>query len=180
MPVFWTGPPANGGGVSTFYFDDAAGSPAQAVTAVNNALVNFAPFVSNSLSASCGTDIDILDVATGTLQATTSFAPAVTPGSDVADPLPPVVQGLMKLTTTAIVNGRVIRGRIFLPGATEARSTAGVPTAGYLAAVAVFATGLIGAASTDWTVWSQTNGSQHSVASGVGATKWSFLKSRRD
>lgn len=180
VPVFWSGLQTQGGGLTNFFFDPSAGTPAQAVTAVVNFLLATDDRRVVGCDWACGTDVDTLDIGTGTLLSTVSFAPAIGHGVDAGDPLPPTVQGLLQLVTPAITAGRVLRGRIFLPASSETWNIGGVPLAAYRNDYEAAAATMIGLANADWVVWSRTHGVTASVTSATLWTKWASLRSRRD
>lgn len=179
--VTWAGDPTAGGGLSTFYFDSAAGTAAQQVSAVNT----FLTATNDQRAPTCGytieNDVDTLNAATGALENTTATAGGNGVGTATGDPLPPICQGLLRLFTSGIVNGRLLRGRIFLPGATESltQSTGGTATT-YRADYDAAAAALIADANTTWVVWSKTHGFTAAVGSASTWTKFASLRSRRD
>lgn len=169
-----------GGGLSNFYFNDDGGSVSQAVTSVVDFLNSTEDQRSSSLTWSCGGDIDTLNVGTGTLEATESFAPATGTGTASGDILPPATQGLLRIYTTQIVSGRLLRGRIFLPGAVESFSTLGRPVAAYGTDYNNAAATMISDSNSAWSVWSRTHGTLATVDSAQVWTEWATLRSRRD
>lgn len=180
VPVFWQGTYVVGGGVSSFYFNSAAGTPAQAVTAVVDFLNGSEDRRHSSITWSCGADIDTLNVGTGALEATDNFTPATGTGTNGGQPLPPATQGLLRITTGIVVAGRLLRGRIFLPGNTENDNDLGAPVSAYQTDYNALADTMIGLGTADWSVWSRTHGTLASVNSAAIWTKWASLRSRRD
>jgi len=180
VPVVWAGTPTVGGGLSNFYFNSTGGTVAQAVTSVVDFLVATEASRSNNLSWSCGGDIDTLNVGTGALEDQENFTPAVGTGGDGGDELPPISQGLLRLTTGQIVSGRLLRGRLFIPGATETSNTAGFPTTTFRNDYNDAADAMIADANSAWSVWSRTHGTLATITSASMWTQWASLRSRRD
>jgi len=181
VQVVWTSPVVQGGGLSTFYFNDAVGTPAQQVAAVGAFLTGTDGQRGNTTSWATAGDVATLNVGTGTLEGTTSVTPLTGTGSATGDYMPPQTQGLLRLITSTVVGGRLLRGRLFLPGNVEGNNTsAGAPAAGLISDYNGDAATLIGAANAEWSVWSITHGTLANVATASVWNKWASLRSRRD
>ena len=179
--VVWTGTPTAGGGLSTFYFNSAVGTPAQHVSAVATFLDDTEAQRVDTLTWATEQDVATLNVGTGALEAVTSTTVESGTGSAVVDNLPAAVQGLLRMTTNVIAGPRLLRGRLFLPGADEnANSAGGIPLLAYRSDYEAAAAVLIGNANADWSIWSQTHGVLANVASASVWTQWASLRSRRD
>lgn len=132
--------------------------------------------------------VDEVDEATGALvnQVAASAPPAIAfTGS--GDPLPFMVQGLVKLGTNAFINGRRVQGRMFIPGALEVNS-AGTPPAPLSGFVTLMNTGAAALGTTIVTpigqrVWHRPVGGLGGLSVPVttrqASTQWATLKSRR-
>jgi len=127
-----------------------------------------------------GADVAVLNSVTGALEGTATVAQSSGAGSAAGDAQPPAVQGLLRLITSNVVAGRLLRGRLFLPGSLEASNTSGQPSAGYRTAYETPAAALIADANTEWQIWSQTHGVPAVVQSANVWTRWAVLRSRRD
>jgi hypothetical protein len=179
--VIWTGTPVVGGGLTVFNFDSATGTPAQQVAAVAAFLGATEDQRAASLSWTTAPDVQSLNVGTGVLEGSTATTPASGVGTAVGDALPPVVQGLLRIVTSQVVGGRILRGRIFLPGPTEAKNSAsGAPDSIIQTDYNTAGAALISDANTAWTVWSRTHGVNASVSTANMWNKWAELRSRRD
>jgi len=134
-------------------------------------------------SSSWATEADVptLNVGTGTIESIDATTPATGTGTAAGDALPPIAQGLLRLFTSTIVSGRLLRGRIFLPGAPESdsASTGGTSTT-YRSDYEAAAAALIADANSDWSVWSQTHGVLANISSATIWNKWASMRSRRD
>lgn len=126
---------------------------------------------------------------------------AVTPssgaGSIATEPLPYATQLLIRLITSAFVNGRRVRGRIFVPGLSEADNVSGLPSTTLRNLANSAASTLITSSASTLAIWARPYdaldkdgnpipnktprlGSQHSVSQNQVWTQWSLLRSRRD
>lgn len=181
VQVVWTSPNIQGGGLSTFYFNDSVGTPSQQVAAVGAFLAGTEGSRGNTTSWATAGDVATLNVGTGTLEATTSVTPLTGTGTASSDYMPPNTQGLLRLFTSQIVSGRLLRGRLFLPGNVEgSNGTSGQPASAYTTDYNTDAATLIAAANAEWSVWSQTHGVLASITTATCWNKWASLRSRRD
>jgi len=181
IQIVWSGAQVNGNGLSTFYFSDAGGTPSQAVTAVTTFLGATEDRRVIGTRWDFFGDVPVINVTTGALQAINSATAAFGTGTMAGDALPAQNQGLMRLITSTIVNGRLLRGRLFLPAPGEADNGAGgtvsaTYTGDYNTAMAT----LISDPNSVYQIWSHTHGAAGDVTSGSVWTKWAALRSRRD
>jgi hypothetical protein len=175
----FTGAGIVGPAVSTAYFDAAAGSAANAVTAWALLWANLSGSMSTALSFSTGGVVDSLDVATGNLMSTTFVAPTVAAGAATGDQAPIATQARIDWATGTIAFGRRLVGRTFVPAITESDG-AGGPGASLVAAVAVASAAVIAAANSDLVIWSRTHNYAQPAISGTCWSKYAVLRSRRD
>lgn len=181
VQVIWTGTPVVGGGLSTFYFNSAVGTAAQQVSAVQTFLAATEDRRSTTLSWATAADVATLDIATGALTGITTTTPATGVGTAAGDIMPPSNQGLLRLLSSQIAGGRLIRGRLFLPGSIEGDNVStGLPSNTYTADYNVAAAALIADANSEWRIWSPTHGVAPDVVTAVCWNKWAILRSRRD
>jgi len=179
--VVWSGTPTVGDGLSTFYFDGAIGTAAQQVAAVNLFLDSVSASYADNLAWSTQADVAVLNTATGALEGIIATTVQTGAGSLTDDQLSPATQGLLRLITSVVVGGRLLRGRLFLPGATEASNSAGgIPLQAYRDDYEAAAAVLIADANVQWSVWSRTHGALAPIGSANVWTKWAVLRSRRD
>lgn len=185
----WTGPSSPL--ISQLYFDVAGGgTPSQAATAASTFMGAVDAFVSTALTWSMDTEVRQINEETGALQAVNVVTGTNGAGA-AAGPRIDLLQGLITWTTGQIVEGRLVRGRMFVPLPTEDHNTAtGTPElAGYRSGLDAAATALVGDANSTLVVWSRPvkdedgvitrAGSQHDVIAGNTEARWSFLSSRR-
>lgn len=166
--------------LSTMYFEQAAGTPQQAATAVGVFWTAIqARMATNVLWSTDPVVLEISEV-TGKPLSSTTTTPSSGAGTGSATELPIVTQGLIRWGTGIYLAGREVRGRTFVPGLTENDNDLGVPNAGVAAIINGACTTLLGNANADLVVWSRKNGVRYAAASGSMAPYWSFLKTRRD
>jgi len=180
VQVAWEGPPVVGGGLSTFWFNSAVGTPTQMGSAVSTFLAATEDRRRTSLSWERIPEVNTYNEVTGALESTAGLVASSGVGTDVAQALSPTTQGLLQLRTGLISFGRLLRGRIFLPGATEGGNDEGVPSAAYLADYNAAALALATDVNTDLVVWGQTHGVKSPVTSATVWSQWAVLRSRRD
>ena len=179
VQVVWSGTPTVGGGLSTFYFADTVGTPAQQVAAVAAFLTTTDTQRTTALSWATNPDVANLDIATGNLLGITSTTPSTGTGSATGDIQPYATQGLLRLVTNVVVGTKLLRGRLFLPGSVES-SNSGIPISAYQTAYNGAAATLIGAANAEWLVWSKVHGQVAPVITATTWNKWAVLRSTRD
>lgn len=132
-----------------------------------------------------GADVDpfvaSVDVATGDVVGGFTVNPGATIfGQETSNPLPFQTQALSTLRTPLYVGGRNLRGRVFLPGYTEASNDANGMLDVTRAQDIDDQWDILLASGPDLLVWSKTNGVSAPVASTQTSTTWSVLRSRRD
>jgi len=133
--------------------------------------------------------VDVLDELNGSL--INSFAitpPARVTGTGVSSAAPVEVAGGLVLDTGTVVNGRRLRGRLFISPLAQAAQQGVTPPAGTITAINAMGVALIGAtppfATAPCVVWrrptTSTAGLTRNVISATIAGKWFVLRSRRD
>lgn len=167
---------------SNMFFTLVNGQETAAETAVYNFWAALQPGIEDRISVQVEREQQIVDDATGDVIDTVTTAgrnPLV--GSDPGDPLPGLVQGLIRWRTGTFVNGRRIQGRTFIPGATEGSNQDGLPLGVYTARFTTAAAALIAASSSSGPlrIYSPTKLQSAAVISALPATQWSYLESRR-
>lgn len=124
-----------------------------------------------------------IDPATGQQIDAFNTTTSIIDGFAAGETLPPANQGLVRFTTSTFVNGRRLRGRVFIPGPTEAMSSGQQPTATYLGYLTDAIDDLITASGPagDLVIYSRTHLTAGVVTGGTGwGSGWGILRSRRD
>lgn len=129
-------------------------------------------------------EIAHIDAVTGQITDVTTWAGDTASGQSAGEPLPWSAQGLLQFFTPDWVNGRQVRGRMYIPGVTENSSFNGTPDSAFRDDVqAAYDSNIMAVAVQDTNphvVWSRTNGSTHLVSRGNVVNYWGIQRSRRD
>lgn len=166
--------------LSTMFFDVIGGLTAANANAAAGAFWTAIKAVSSSaLTFTTESEVATVDIATGQVTGLLPVTPISVVGVDPADPLPFATQALIRWHTGVFTAGREIRGRTFVPGATEQYNVSGVPRADYKAALDAAATTLIGAVGAELMTYSRKNHDAAPVISGSTWSEWAVLRSRR-
>lgn len=186
VDAIWSGANVVGGGITQFYFNNNSTEAEACSDAVDDTLTALLVFSSNLVAVGIDPIVAELDAETGALIGFHPVTPLASRVGGISTPvLPPSNQGLIRLTTGNVENGRLVRGRIFIPGPCEINSTlAGAPEASYITGANAAAQLLVDDASAAWVVWhrpvSGSGGSMNGVTSVSTWNKWAVLRSRRD
>lgn len=176
----WTGAPVNGPTVSTFYFDDTLGTQQDCADSVVDFLGNLDDLLTNQITWNLETEVETLDTVTGTLTDVATVSTGFGTGTATTEFLPTVTQGLIRWNTGQILNGRVVKGHMFVPGMLESQNDYGRPNAAILSAVETISDNFQTTAGVEFVIWSRTNGAAVTVLGSSMAPQWSYLSSRRD
>lgn len=168
--------------LSTTYWtrtdSSSAGLAADAVAAFWESI---ASEMSSDLSWNVEGFCDVIDDATGTLVGIDTIGGGNSgDGGDTGEPLPFATQGLLQLRTGVVVGGRALRGRLFIPGATEGKSTDGVPSSDYRSEISSAYSAMMAVSGAEMLIWSRKNGTSSPVTGGSPWNQWAVLRSRRD
>lgn len=181
-----------GGGLSQLYWapGSVGGSTADATDCLarfRGIFLSFAARIHITYTLTFDQTVLAIEATTGVLTASFTAAPAAAiTGSGAGDALPRQTQGLIRWGTASVINGRRVRGRLFMPGPNESdNDTGGTPTAAYSSALTTAAATILvaGATTSEACIWHRPSGagagSSPDITSATGATTWSVLKSRR-
>lgn len=120
-----------------------------------------------------------IDAATGTAIGAFSVLAGSGQGATAGETLPFISQGLIQLRTGFFVNGRELRGRLFIPGLTEsANADGGLALATQVILVNAAAT-MIASGPPSWGVWSRTHGVFADVTTATIWNQFASLRTRR-
>jgi len=192
----WTGI-AGSPYLSTWYFANEIDKGDEIVTALRKFLTSLKPCFYLGLSVNLEANHDILTAEDGKLLGSESSSPgAAIVGTGSGELLPPQCQGVMRLTTGGIVNGRRVRGRFFVPAPTELSSD-GTPSTAFKDAINTAGSTLVvdSVATGPWVVYSRPleadqipqgsdleprAGSIHNVQTATAWSKFGIQRRRRD
>jgi len=181
-----------GGGLSTLYWlpGSAGGSTADATDCLarfRDVWVSIGTRLTSTINFVFDQTVLAIEATTGVLTGSFTAAPALTVvGGSGSEPLPRQTQALMRFGTASVINGRRVRGRLFVPGVQEGdNTTGGVPIAALVTALTTAAATLFvaGATSSEAVVWHRpqggAGGTHADITAAQGSTEWSVLRSRR-
>lgn len=188
VDTLFSGPLVRGGGINQIFFNNALAEAQEAADAVQAFWDAFQPIMSTGVSYEVSSTVTELDHVTGALEGAAAVTTAgVATGDDPGNPLPPSTQFLVRAFTPAVVNGRLLRGRIYVPGMMELQNGPdGKPTSGMISGALAAGQALIDDLFSFWVIWHRPApgsgvGGQMSPVTSVGAwEEWAVLRSRRD
>lgn len=166
--------------LATHYFNDTAGTAAQAVTAVGTFWGAIDAFMDSEVDWTTGTEVETVDPVTGNVTAITSVTAATGSGALAVESLPRAAQGLIRWRTGDYIAGREIRGRTFIPGLAESTNDNGDLSAATVAAFNAAASALIADANSVLDIWSRKNAVARAVVTGSTWSQYAVMRSRRD
>lgn len=177
----FTGRPGSPGYSNLYFGGDTAGEAQAAVTEVLDFWDGVSAYMTSGTTIVVGGDVDLVDPATGQTTGVFSVGDESTASSG-AGAEAPALQGLVRWRTGDYVNGREIRGRLFVPWLSSEAYNSGVPSAAFLTQLFASADNLRVDASTagGLMVYSQTHGQASLVTSVSTWNQFAVMRSRRD
>jgi len=168
--------------LSTHYFtrvdSSSAASAADAVAALWDGL---ADTMQEAVDWTVEGFAAVIDDTTGALTGLDPISGGNSGSGTASASLNPLVsQGLLRLQTSAVVSGRILRGRTFLPGSVESYNATGAPEAGYISAVNAAFDDLMAVPDAELRIYSRAHNTSAVVVSGSCWDQWAALRSRRD
>lgn len=166
---------------SAFYFSGTgAAQGAIAHERVHGFWTALGGVITTAMTTTTQGDVEEIDEATGQVIAVYPVTPSGRVGGATGDLLPFATQGLIQLRTGTFINGRELRGRIFIPGAVEGAQTTGQPAGAYRTTLQTAADGLVGTTGPQLLIYSRTHRTSSTVKAATAWTQWAVLRSRRD
>lgn len=185
--VVWTSP-TGGPYLSTFHFNPIVDSQVEAdgaATAIAAFLGSLDAEIDSNTSWSLQTQMGVIDPVTGNQTGVFVVAGATGSGGEVGDMAPAAAQGLIRWNTGGVVDGRVVRGKMFVPSVGGANSAEGRLSTTAIASMLAAATTFVD--NSTLAVWSRPKvgppavvGSAHTVLSAAIWNQFAMLTSRRD
>jgi hypothetical protein len=182
----WDGPQIRGGGLTLHHFNNLPADAQACVDAVEDFWTIVLGRTNSGNGVTISSTVSQIDAATGTLQAVVGVSsPGRQAGALAQAALPPATQGPLTLNTTEVRNGRVIRGRIFMPAQTETDNDGdGTTSTTWQTTMESAGTQLADDLTAVWSVWSRPVAGSGGVLANVEDTtageQWWVLTSRRD
>lgn len=177
--------------LSQYYWDATGASMAVLVTEAHARVRAFWAALANAIPSSSLLSFeplaDEIEESTGQILGQhAGTLPSVVTFTNANEPLPFQTQGLIRFDTGTYVAGRRLKGRMFVPGASEDRNVSGFPLTAYVTQMQTAANAL-GTTIVDpmaQRVWhrpgpSGVGGLTVPVMSRVASAQWHVLKSRR-
>lgn len=179
--VPWAGSPVVGGGVSTFYFDEAHTGFVADLRALFEGLKTWAPTGVTWTFPGTG---DLIDIPTGEISGTWSDTGALIVGSTGALPHSSGVGFRLSWATSGIRNGRRVRGTTFYAPATNTIYVGdGTLDTAVIASIEGHLATFLAASSGNFRVYSRPTpgnpGQENTVIGASCPDKTSWLRSRR-
>lgn len=143
------------------------------------------------MAVGCDATVDPVCLAydqnTGFLTGAFTGSPVATvSGTGTGDPLPLQTQGMIRWSTTSVINARRVRGRTFVPCPVEgANTTSGQPSGAYASGLVAGAVALLtaGATASFAVVWHRPvdhlGGQIVAITAGTASPNWAVLRTRR-
>jgi len=177
----WSGTPVIGGGVSTFYFDEAHTG---FVADLHNFWAALGIRVKTGVTWTTAPTGDLIDVATGELSGTWTDGVISIVNASSANNYAAGVGARISWPTSGIRNGRRVKGSTFVvPLTTDCYEADGTIGAAYLGTIQTAATNLLAASAGNQRVYSRPapslSGQANTVIDAVAPDKVSWLRSRR-
>ena len=185
LRTVWSGVAGSPYYTNLYFLTDATGTGMQdSCDAWTDLIDAFSTSLATSLVPTIDADVPLIDSTNNTLTGSTTVSGATVDCDGGGDLMPPATQGLIRWRTDAVVAGRRLRGRTFLPGMTEGDGNAGgavlpalkVSMDGYLATTFIPAT----QAAAPLVVYGPTHFAFSEVVSGDMWEQFAVLRSRRD
>lgn len=151
-----------------------------AIGAIASFINSIAYALDDAMTVVVSGDVAVIDVATGQQTAVLAGTEQTVACTGSGDVLPPANQLLCRFFTGTFINGRQLRGRMFIPGILEANSGPTGQPSGTFPTNVQGALDVLVADSAEIAVYSRTHGSASSVQSSSVWNQFAVLRSRRD
>jgi len=164
---------------SNHYFPGTT-TPAEGVEAVDEFWDGCASVMVDDCSWTVQGEVVDIDVTSGQPVGFTTVTGANGAGTLTGEMQSPAIQMLVRWTSEQVINGRLLRGRTFIPAIAETMNDGGRPSATAVADVQAAASALIVDIDSDIGVWSRTHGAFAVVTNASVWEEYAVLRSRRD
>jgi hypothetical protein len=188
VPILFTGPSSPM--ISRLFFHVSGGTAQQAASAVATWMATMDDYMNTAYGWSTDNEIRTLDAADGSLTGVIPVTVSSGGGGSSGEPLD-LLQTQVTWNTGAIIGGRLVKGRTFLPGVDESRNdSTGRPINTMETQVNTACAALVANATSELVVWHrpkwnedrtvlESGGDTRVVTSGALNLKWAYLTSRR-
>ena len=166
---------------TTYWVGDANAVSAQkAVDAMRDFWTTANGVMQSGLAWTVQADVAVINPIGGDLTGVIGVTARSGTGANNADPLPPANQILVRMVTSGITGGRVLKGHFNIPSACEDNNVGGTVGASTITLLNPALATLNGVTAPDLGVWSRTYNQVVSVDSLTIAPGFAVLRSRRD
>jgi len=166
---------------NNLFFTEAGGSAQDAADAVATFWGAADAFMKSTISWATDTAVYVIDASNGEAGGIETVTNGGGTGGSSDDLLPRATQAVISLRTGVFVGGREVRGRIFVPGLTEAScATDGTLATTPKNTLATAANAIVSDAGNEFVVWSRTHGVGHLVSACQTDSEFGVMRSRRD
>jgi hypothetical protein len=172
--------------LSTFYFAAAIDSAQDAASAAGGFWGAVDALINTAVDWTTEADVSQIDEDTGNLVGVTSTSPVAGVGALNTEMGPLVSQGLIRWRTGAVINGRNLRGRTFIPGLCVSSQDDGGVVSTTLTTINAAASALISSADSELVIWHRpptpgaSGGAAAPVVTGNMWNQYASMRSRRD
>ena len=174
----WTGLPG-GPALTTNYWPDSV-SVANCIAGTQGFWDAMKARIANDAAWTVLADVETVDVTTGQVTSVASGTAGTGVGTASDAMLSLGTQGLLNLRTGTYVNGREVRGKLYVPVPTVGQNNDGVPIAAYKTALgASYAAALAAGPATAMMIYSPTNHAAYPVTATSPSAYWARLRSRQ-
>lgn len=163
---------------SNLYFGDSSSASA-CVTVVDTFFTDMDGVISTELAWTVQGTVVTIDPITGDITSSEDVGGTNGFGDDAGEQMPPANQILLRWHTGEYINGRELRGRLFVPSPTIVSDDGGVVLSASRTQVQNAADTLIGSGQ-NMLLWSKTHGETRSVTTADVWEQFAVLRSRRD
>lgn len=164
---------------SNLFFDATTVTPTQVTNGVTELWTDLLSSIATGLTIVVEAEVAVVDDSTGQITDTAFGTPSTQSSGGSGESLPTATQGLIRTRTGTYVNGREIRGRMFVPRPSESSNNFGAPNTTYVNALAGAAANLVDT-GLDWVCWSRSSGQSAPIVSVSAWNQFAVLRSRRD
>lgn len=179
VTTLYSGGAITGPGINRLYFSESVTS-GDAQSAVAAFYTSLTANIVNTITFTISGQVEEINDATGDITGVEDTDVVTVTGANAQDNLPLGTSLVAQLFTNTFINGRRLRGRIYLPGFVEPNNAAGVPDATIKTAVKGYLGTLHDGGANGLLVYSPTHGLSSSVTKTDVNPKWGLLHSRRD
>jgi hypothetical protein len=180
--------------LNTLFFDELGGSSQNAANAVANFWGAVDAGLDSNLDWATLGEVATLNEVNGDILSITNVTTGSGSGAVAGEVSPTVLQALISWSTGVPFDGRILRGRTFIPGIPEAALSDGVLQPSSVTLFQNAATALIGELNAQLSIWHrpipppdeenpdrvQRDGAQADVGTAVVRNGFAVLRSRRD